>query len=384
MSSFWGGDLGIWATAHRIVTGGAGVGGTVGLSSWLDPDDGIDVLVSSVGGWAETETGTLDVAPVAPSRADVLDTRTALVDDELSVPSLGAEHRSKGVDVVGLVVVRVALGGWVGRGSSEGVVVGNVGSETTDEGALATVGPHRDEEISSGRDVGWPAEPSGVTGIHVHVDASSGEGLEGIGGGRLVTISGSRAAWVAQVGDQVGQRVGLNDSNDGRAWVPLDRSGNTIDIALVLGGTTLIEEELSVRGVGVAITVGQVIDDELEDFARSSWEIVVEGSNLGDGIEPGEGRDLLDLEDLGLEGRVRDLISSAVDLGSVVGREPDSLAREGIASGSRDDGRAAGGCSRSRSAAGRAARRRSATGRATRRSATARGAGARRRAARRG
>jgi hypothetical protein len=67
-----------------IVSSARGVGGTIALTSGLDPDDGIDVRVVGVGRWADTEAGTLDVAPITPLASDVLNTRATLVNDEVS------------------------------------------------------------------------------------------------------------------------------------------------------------------------------------------------------------------------------------------------------------------------------------------------------------
>jgi hypothetical protein len=167
LSGLGSGDLSISTTAHGVVAGSAGVGSTIGFSSWLDPDDGIDVRRAGAGGWAGTETSVLDVAPVTPGSSDVLLTGTALINDELSAPSAGSEHRSQGVDVVDLVVVVVTLGDWVGGSSAEGVVVGNVGGKTTDVRRFAGTGPDLSEHGSSRADVGWPSEPSSVTSIDV-------------------------------------------------------------------------------------------------------------------------------------------------------------------------------------------------------------------------
>lgn len=49
-----------------IITIGRGVGGSVTLSTRLDPDESVDQLIARVGRWAGAEAGVLDVAPVAP------------------------------------------------------------------------------------------------------------------------------------------------------------------------------------------------------------------------------------------------------------------------------------------------------------------------------
>ena len=99
---------------------------TIRFTSRLDPNDGIDELRTGVGRRASTETGTLDVAPVAPLLAEVLLAGTALVDDEGGGEPLVLEFGREGVDVVDFVVVLVPLGDGVGGGGGEGVVVGNV------------------------------------------------------------------------------------------------------------------------------------------------------------------------------------------------------------------------------------------------------------------
>lgn len=70
-------------SAVGVVARRRGVGSTVALASGLDPDDGVNEAGSSVGGGASSEASTLDVAPVTPLLADVLDTSAALVDDEV-------------------------------------------------------------------------------------------------------------------------------------------------------------------------------------------------------------------------------------------------------------------------------------------------------------
>ena len=88
------------------------------------------------------------------------------------------------------------------------------GGETADEGQLAGLGPDLGEELSSGLKVGGPAEPASVSGIHVHVHADRGELVEGVGDAGLVGGLGVRALLDVQVGDQVGQGIGLNNSDD--------------------------------------------------------------------------------------------------------------------------------------------------------------------------
>jgi hypothetical protein len=117
---------GVGKTASRVVANGRGIRSTIAFTSGLDPNDSIDVRVTGGGGGADTETGSLDVAPVTPLGTDVLDTRATQIDDEVSGEAIGGELGAEGVDVVGLVVVGVARGDGVWAGGGEGVVVGNV------------------------------------------------------------------------------------------------------------------------------------------------------------------------------------------------------------------------------------------------------------------
>lgn len=143
------------------------------------------------------------------------------------------EERDEGRDVVLLIVVGVGRGDGIGGGSGNGVVVGDVcnkrsidirahtsmgkaltGGETTDTVGSTGTREEVTEELSSRGDVSGPSEPSSVTGVEVEVDVGLAEFLDGVDGHALVDILGSGAARVAQVGDQVGKRIGLDDSDD--------------------------------------------------------------------------------------------------------------------------------------------------------------------------
>ena len=84
-------------TALAVVAGGRGVGGTVALASGLDPDDRVDEGRAGARRRARAEAGALDVAPVTPCIADVLDTGATLVDDEVCREVGACEQRSKGL-----------------------------------------------------------------------------------------------------------------------------------------------------------------------------------------------------------------------------------------------------------------------------------------------
>jgi hypothetical protein len=70
----------------------------------------------------------------------------------------------------------------------------------------------------------------------------------------------------------------------------------------------------------MAITVGKVVDDNLEKTIGSFGslgEIGAQGGNFGDFIEPEEGWDRLNLGGLGSSGRIGDVSDGSLDLGSI-------------------------------------------------------------------
>ena len=71
-----------------------------------------------------------------------------------------------------------------------------------------------------------PSKPSSVTSIDVHGNVGQVEGLEGICHTVLVTLSRVLAGLQVDVGDQVGEGIGLNDEGDGSVGVLLEDSDN--------------------------------------------------------------------------------------------------------------------------------------------------------------
>lgn len=129
-----------------------------------------------------------------------------LVDDEASTrPTVARESRGQGVDVALLVTVGVR--GGVARASSDGpgVVVGNVGSKTTEvlrgTGVLVDLGIHS----RSGRKIERPSEPSSVTTVQVHGDVGKSKLLDGVDSQFLVGSSSARALGEVHVGNRVGE-----------------------------------------------------------------------------------------------------------------------------------------------------------------------------------
>jgi hypothetical protein len=100
--------LTIGLAAERVITVSRAVAGTVALTTGLDPDEGISQAVASAASGADTETGTVDVAPVTPRLAEVLNGVTASIHDSLSGHAVLGEERREGIDV-GLLVLAVVV-----------------------------------------------------------------------------------------------------------------------------------------------------------------------------------------------------------------------------------------------------------------------------------
>lgn len=287
-------------------------------------------------------------------------TGAALVNNELGVEALLLEERGKGLDVVDFIVVRVTLGDRIGRGRDERVVVGDVcdgmsiskfwqsrqklltGSETTDflrrTGSLVNLG----EELSSRLKVGSPTEPSGVSCVHVGDDTDGRKLRECVVDTCHVRGLGVRAVGVAQVGDQVSQRVGLNDGHNSNGWVlcekelvrgrnqkvlengkhTLDDRDNLVDVVLIVRNAVVSDGELSVGRLRMAVTVGQVVDDNRHDRAAalccSIGHVRVKTRNFRNRVEPDEGRNVGNGRCFRLKGGVCDLGSGCCDLGRIV------------------------------------------------------------------
>ena len=162
-----------------------------------------------------------------------------------------------------LVVVDVGRGVRRGGRDAPGVVVGNVSGQATDGGGLAGILVDVGEEVSSGLDVGGPAEPASVASVEVHSDVGQVELLEGVDSQLLV--GGGRAAALldAHVGHHVGQGIGLNDQEHADIRVGDEVLADGVDVGLVVGSTVRGNSELAVGGGGSAVTVGKIIDDNL-------------------------------------------------------------------------------------------------------------------------
>ena len=97
-------------TAEAIVPSGAAIAGAVRLAAGLDPDEGVSEVVASGGGRADTETGAVDVAPVAPLLAQTRHAVAARVDDGVVGHAGRLERGPEVVEVQLLVLALVVLG----------------------------------------------------------------------------------------------------------------------------------------------------------------------------------------------------------------------------------------------------------------------------------
>ena len=128
--------LTIFLSAVRVVALGASVAGTIGFTTGLDPDEGISLRVTSLTGWADTETGAVDVAPVTPLLAETGNGVTASINDGIVGHASSLELLAEGSDVLLLVLALVplsisGLGEFTGR-KVPGVPASDVGGETTE------------------------------------------------------------------------------------------------------------------------------------------------------------------------------------------------------------------------------------------------------------
>jgi len=136
---------------------------------------------------------------------------------ELSTESLD-------VDLLILALVPLGIGGIGELAGAEipGVPAGDVGSDTTDlrgaAGGLVGVS----KLLRAGLEVVVPAEPATVAGVDVHDDVGEVEVLESVGNAVTVAGSGVLAGLKIGVGDQVGERVGLDDESEGGVGLALE------------------------------------------------------------------------------------------------------------------------------------------------------------------
>lgn len=91
-----------------------------------------------------------------------------------------------------------------------------------------------------------------------------------------------------------------------------------VNVVFVVGLTVVSNAELSVGGIGSAVTVGQVVDDNGHDLVGASGlKVVSKRRDLGDLVEPDKGGDLSNAGSQRLQAGVRDLRKGSRDLRGV-------------------------------------------------------------------
>lgn len=138
----------------------------------------------------------------------------------------GLEEGGEGVDVdflvLALVVLCVGGGGELAGRQVPGVPAGSVGGETAELLGAAAGGEGLGELLGAGLQVGVPPEPAAVAGIEVHDDVGEVEVLDCVGDAVPVAAGAVLAGVLVRVGDEVGERVRLDDEHEGRVGVGLE------------------------------------------------------------------------------------------------------------------------------------------------------------------
>lgn len=89
----------------RVISRRSSITSTITFTTRLDPNNSVDDIRTSIRSGLSTESCTIDVTPITPLISNVLNSGTALVDDEVSVPG---EEGSESLDVMNLIIVAVA------------------------------------------------------------------------------------------------------------------------------------------------------------------------------------------------------------------------------------------------------------------------------------
>lgn len=301
------------------------------LTTGLDPDNGVNDGVVGLGGGDLTEAG-LDVAPLTPLLAGAQETNAALVDDEVGGETLSLKEGSQRGGVVGLVPRVGPLSVVLTDSGVVGVVVGNVGRETTDiilalAGKLDDLGEllgrcYEEERGSveyfmriqdikiqlTKREVVIPSQPATVGSINVQVHVLVLEALDGVGDTRGVDGSGLLTLRDAHVGNEVTKRIGLEDNGEVQVGSTRELLGIRLDeLLLVALKAVLLALELTGRLASRAVAVGEVVEDQADDLLLTSLALdltglldsIVDTAKLRKAGHPHEGADFLDLPDVG-------------------------------------------------------------------------------------
>lgn len=234
---------------------------------------------------------------------------TALVNNEVSRKAALLEMGGQAGGIVALIPAVAPLGVVLTDDGVKGVVVGDVGGETTNLVLLAgsLVGSLQDlgELIGSEGKVVVPPEPATVGGVNVEVDVVLLELGDGMGDAITVGVNGTGAEGDVEVGDQVSERIGLEDNGELEVLGGGDLLGVGLDeLLLVALKAVLAAQELTGGLASGAISIGEVVKDETDDLLLAGRLLDTAGG--GDGLvdsgelretgDPDEGADLLGLK----------------------------------------------------------------------------------------
>jgi len=108
-----------------------------------------------------------------------------------------------------------------------------------------------------------------------------------------------------------------------------DLSNELIDVSFVVVETVVSNRELSVRSKSSTVTVGQIVNDNLDEvflagslgFGGGIGEVCSQLRSFGNNIEPGKGWDVSNRRGLSFQGRIGNLSGSSLNLRGVEGRQ---------------------------------------------------------------
>lgn len=101
----------------------------------------------------------------------------------------------------------------------------DVGGNTADLGWAACSSVHTSKLLCAGGEVIVPAEPTTVTSINVHDYIGEVKSLKSVGNALAVALGGVLAALEVDIGDEIRERVRLNDQSKGLVGVRGDQLG---------------------------------------------------------------------------------------------------------------------------------------------------------------
>lgn len=222
--------VGVGLTAELVKSDGRGVGGTIRLATRLDPDKGVGMGAVDIGRRERAKASIDDVAPVSPLQTTARVAGAARVDDGVARHAgsleLGAEELQVELLVLGLVVLGIGVARELAGGQVPLVPARDVDSDTTELRGAAGVKVDLSELLGTRLEVIVPAQPAAVTSVDVLHNVGQVQGRDGVGHTLAIASSRVLARLEVDVGDEVGERVGLNDQGEGLVGVGLDDVGD--------------------------------------------------------------------------------------------------------------------------------------------------------------